>query len=181
VNALNDLMYIALHIVSTTFLIMVYDTSRYALSIWCPLDAKKHPSPPTTYSGSKSIKIAVFGAASTPSVLLLVDSIRGTQQLLWLIPYISMIYTSLDMAALMVLKDMYLSTTIHHITVQFLYMYIALNDFDQDKLARPMVMFVCFSCPLFLPVCRFIGQKLCPSYTVSLSPMQTKTNTESRP
>lgn len=173
-------MYLASHIISTAFLIMAYDTSCYVLSLWCPLDAKKNPYPPTE-SGGKSIKIAVFGAASTPSILLLVDSIRGTQQLLWLIPYISTIYTSLDMAALMVLKDMYLSTTIHHITVQFLYMYIALNDFDQVKLARPMVMFVCFSCPLFLPVCRFIGHKLCLSYTVCPNPIQTKTNTESRP
>ena len=159
VNALKDLMYLVAHLVSTAFLIMVYDSSCYVLSTWRHLDAKKDTTP-STYSAVNYKKCAVFGAASIPSVLLLVDSIRGTQQLLWFIPYISTIYASLDMAALLVLKDMYVSTTIHHVTVQFLYTYLALNGFDQDGSTRPMVTFACFSCPLFLPVCRLIGRKL---------------------
>ena len=178
VKALKYLMYLAAHIVSTAFFIMVYDSSCYVLSTWHYFDAKKDtPLPPTTPptpSSSSPVanckKCAVFGAASIPSVLLLVDSIRGTQQFLWFIPYISTIYASLDMAALLVLKDMYVSTTIHHVTVQFLYTYLALNGFDQDGSTQPMVTFACFSCPLFLPVCRLIRRKMCLFVYVMVSP-----------
>ena len=150
VKAIKSLMYLAAHLVSTAFFIMVYDCSCRALPAWCYIDAKNYKAPSVSYRAVNGVKGTVLGALSVPSVLLLMDSIRGTQQLWWFIPYMSTVYASLDMAALLVLKDMHISTTVHHVTVQFLHTYLALNDFDQGGLARPIVTFACFSCLAFL-------------------------------
>ena len=139
-------MYLAAHLLSTAFFIMMYDTSCAFLPTWC-----YHTNTPSIpYRAVNGVKGTVLGMMSVPCMFLLVDSIRGTHQLWWLIPYISTIYASLDMAALLVLKDMHMSTTIHHVTVQCLHTYLALNNFDQSGLARPIVTFACFSCLAFL-------------------------------
>lgn len=62
-----------------------------------------------------------------------------------LIEVFAALYASIDMAALLYNTKNHPSTNIHHVTVQFLYFYIAYYDFAMINLVRPIVAYACYS------------------------------------
>jgi hypothetical protein len=131
---------------ATTFAtVVLYDNVARALPQWCH---STHPG--ASYRAVNAVKGAVLGAMSIPSIVLIGDAFLDTEHAWWFIPYMSTVYASLDMAALLVLDAMHTSTTVHHTVVQLLHWYLSTQDYGKSGLARPIVVFACFSCLAFL-------------------------------
>lgn len=137
-------MYLASYLLCTSAAVVLFDVGARALPEWC--DAY----PGRMYRSVNACKGATLGIFAVPSLLLVVDGIVGTTYAWPLVPYISTMYAAYDMAALLVLDNMQSSTVVHHIVVQFLHWYLAANEFVQDGLLIPIVVFASFSCIAFL-------------------------------
>lgn len=129
---------------TTAAAVVVYDVTARLLPDWCDT----HPG--RMYRAVNGVKGVTLAAASIPGLGLIVDAIFGTSMCWHLVPTISTVYASLDMAAILTLEHMQQTTTVHHLVVQALHGYMAWTGFAQEGLALPIVVFACFSCIAFL-------------------------------
>ena len=65
--------------------------------------------------------------------------------------FIGSVYASTDMSAMFYNNKTHISTWMHHITVQMLYLYCYLNNFDMyTSLSKPICVYCCFSSLAYL-------------------------------
>jgi hypothetical protein len=97
------------------------------------------------YRTVNAVKGATLGVIAIPSVALIYGAITD-QPLVWgIVPITATLYSALDLSAMFVMKDIHTSTVVHHVIVQFLYLYIASRDFAFEGLVIPIVVFAGYS------------------------------------
>jgi hypothetical protein len=97
------------------------------------------------YRTVNAVKGAVLGVIAIPSFALIYGAITD-QPLAWgVVPIAATLYATLDLSAMFVVKDMHTSTVVHHVIVQFLYLYMAARDFAFEGLVIPIVVFAGYS------------------------------------
>lgn len=148
------------YLLTTAATVFVYDVTAMMLPEWCD----SHPG--RMYRAVNGVKGTALAFISLPGLVLIADALTGSSMVWRFVPPISTLYASLDMAAILVLKRMHRSTVVHHIVVQILHFYMASNDYAQEGLILPIVVFACFSCIAFLANIRLALRGL-PQDTVS--------------
>ena len=106
-------------------------------------------------------KLGDLGVLSIPTFYLLRDVIFYPEDVNYMIlSLFAALYTSIDMAALIYNSKNHISTNVHHIVVQFLYLYIYYYDFAMINLVRPIVAYACYSVFAYLVNGRLSIRKL---------------------
>ncbi len=106
-------------------------------------------------------KSTLLGVLSIPTFYLLRDVIFYPEDVNYMIVSLfAALYTSIDMAALIYNSKNHISTNVHHIVVQFLYLYIYYYDFAMINLVRPIVAYACYSVFAYLVNGRLSIRKL---------------------
>jgi len=128
------------YFLTTGALIVLYDSIYEQLPEWC------HTSPPSAmYRTVNAVKGAALGVIAIPSFALVYGAVTD-QPLVWgIVPIAATLYSALDLSAMFVMKDMHTSTVVHHVIVQFLYLYMAARDFAFEGLVIPIVAFAGYS------------------------------------
>ena len=128
------------YFLTTGALIVLYDSICQRLPKWC------HTSPPSAmYRTVNAVKGAALGVIAIPSFALVYGAVTD-QPLAWgIVPMTATLYSALDLSAMFVMKDMHTSTVVHHVIVQFLYLYMAAKDFAFEGLVIPIVAFAGYS------------------------------------
>jgi len=133
-------MVCCLYFLTTGALIVLYDSICERLPEWC-----HSQSPSAMYRTVNAVKGAVLGVIAIPSFALVYGAITD-QPLAWgVVPIAATLYATLDLSAMFVVKDMHTSTVVHHVIVQFLYLYMAARDFAFEGLVIPIVVFAGYS------------------------------------
>lgn len=133
-------MVCCLYFLTTGALIVLYDSICERLPEWC-----HSQSPSAMYRTVNAVKGAILGVIAVPSVALIYGAITD-QPLAWgVVPIAATLYATIDLSAMFVVKDMHTSTVVHHVIVQFLYLYMAAMDFAFEGLVIPIVVFAGYS------------------------------------
>ena len=115
-------------------------------------------------------KSTLLGVLSIPTFYLLLDVVLYPEDVNHLIVRLfAALYTAIDMAALIYNSKNHISTNIHHIVVQFLYLYIYYYDFAMINLVRPIVTYACYSVFAYLVNGRLSIRKLNLEYELIIN------------
>jgi len=98
-----------------------------------------------------TIKALTLGVISPGATFLLYQTLTPPYEPnIYLFYLFGATYASLDMSALAYNPNCHMSTTIHHVLVQFLYAYCYWVDFNMNTLAKGISIYAVFSCYAYL-------------------------------
>lgn len=98
-----------------------------------------------------TIKALTLGVISPGATFLLYQTLTPPYEPnIYLFYLFGATYASLDMSALAYNPNCHMSTTIHHVLVQFLYAYCYWVDFNMNTLAKGISVYAVFSCYAYL-------------------------------
>lgn len=98
-----------------------------------------------------TIKALTLGVISPGATFLLYQTLTPPYEPnIYLFYFFGATYASLDMSALVYNPNCHMSTTIHHVLVQFLYAYCYWVDFNMNTLAKGISIYAVFSCYAYL-------------------------------
>ena len=98
-----------------------------------------------------TIKAVTLGVISPSATFVLYQTLSpNTEPHIYLLYFFGATYSSLDMSALVYNPNCHMSTTIHHVLVQFLYAYCYWVNFNMNTLAKGISVYAVFSCYAYM-------------------------------
>ena len=98
-----------------------------------------------------TVKAVTLGVISPSATFVLYQTLSPhTEPHIYLLYFFGATYSSLDMSALVYNPNCHMSTTIHHVLVQFLYAYCYWVDFNMNTLAKGISVYAVFSCYAYM-------------------------------